>query len=439
MSMSLTPAIPRFAPEAALLDELMQNYGLGSIIDHLSDKEQVGAYHQVVLAQQLRLTPVLAPRVFGLLAEVCAALSFDEQINIFVHPDAQINAFALHRIDDQSPHMISLTSEMVKSMTDDELRFALGHEVGHLAHRHYRVMMVQHMMALRARSEAQQQQDEQPMPQLLERRLLKWQRLAELTADRAGFAACGEQLPVAVSAFFKMSSGLGPEHLNFAVDSFLAQLAQLRDLERSQVLARFSHPATPVRVRALQLYSDCGASAAPANALHSIDVEIELLAKLMDYEASTDLAVRARDFLVAGGLLAAHVDGNPDDEQMELIIKLLLQVTGDPEAHLENVRDVEHAEQMLEDACAWLTANAGQERFALLGQLAHVVARDGKLTPREQEFMLAVGSMLGIPERAAREILHDVLTGYVRSAAPSEGRRGLMGKFFGRSGQATDS
>jgi hypothetical protein len=142
------------------------------------------------------------------------------------------------------------------------------------------------------------EQTRQQIPPLLHRPLDSWSRLSELTADRFGFLATGEALPVAVSSFFKMASGLGPEHLNFDLAAFLAQLEQLQKLERREVLAHFSHPVTPVRARALQLFAAAGGSQASPQRLAEVDHEVKGNASLMEFEASTESGAQAREFLV---------------------------------------------------------------------------------------------------------------------------------------------
>ncbi|MFG0286141.1 MAG: M48 family metallopeptidase [Phycisphaerales bacterium JB039] len=418
----------RFGPETRLLADLLARYGLEDLIRHLVDSDQVAPLHQLVMAQQLRLTPLLAPRLFGILEELCQRLSFDEPVHLYVMPGPQINAGALARLQDDDAHIISMTSAMVTSMTDDELRFALGHELGHLGLRHAGVMIAYQLLARSEDESENGSSKHKSRPQMLERRLDKWNRLAEFSADRIGLLACAGRLDVAVSAFFKMASGLGPEHLRFDLSAFLEQLEEIQHLDRKEVLARFSHPATPVRARALQLFSEAGASAAAAGAMAAVDEQVDAMASLMDFEVSSDLGVQAREFLVSAGLLAAHADGEISEAEQDALIHLLLQVTGDPESHLSRIEDTEQARTMLRSACAWLRENTGQERFGLFGQLAHIVAIDGLVTDAERAFMMEVALLLDVPEKSAREILHDVLSRYVQTKA------GMAARMFGLRG-----
>jgi len=406
----------RFAPEGELVVELFDRFGLQAIIGHYEESGQAGAYYEMVMSTQLRLTPILAPRLCGILGEVRDRLDFREPIELFVQADAGVNAFALHSLDADTPHVVSLTSGLIERMGDDELRFALGHELGHLHYDHYRAKLVYHAVGT--------DEDGDPrLPALLSARLDSWNRLAELSADRAGFAAVDGKLDTIVSAFFKIASGLGPEHLRFDIAAFLNQLEDLQRMKRKEVLANFSHPVTPVRVRALQLWGGVWKDGVDDAEVAGVDAEVSDLARLLDYEVTEPLEVHARDFIIAGGLLAAYSDDEEvSDEQWRLFVQILVPLTSDPEGQLRRVDSREAAEAMLKETAKWLRENAGTERFSLFRQLAHMVAVDGRLHPGEHTFMLSVAEELAIPEKAANETLFEILAGYLQTKAETRPR-----------------
>lgn len=404
----------RLPAERTLIDSLFERFGLDVLIDHFVGKGGAVELHDVVLATQLRLTPLIAPRLTGLLTQVATALQFDEPIDMFVAQEATFNAGAVHATSPGRPHLLTLTSGLVERMTDDEIRFVLGHEVGHLAYRHYRARLVP---AAFGDSEG----GTPKVPALLARRLESWDRLAELSADRAALTVVGGALDVAVRVFFKLQSGLGPEQLRFDVGAFLDQLARLQALDRRELLSQFSHPATPIRVRALQLF----AGRAPGGGA-TIDDEVAALTRLMDLDVGQPLEENARDFLLAGGLLAAHADGAAiGDAEWETLVELLLPVCADPEAELARVTGAEEARRLLDRSMTWLRANTGGERYDLFRNLVHVVAVDGRVRPGEREFLHEVAERLDIPDKAADETLYDVLASYLQSQALRAGPNGM--------------
>ena len=430
----------RFEPEKTLVEELFERFSLEAIVLNYEQSGEGEPAREMVLSTQLRLTPLLAPRLCRLFEEVKTRLQFLEPVELFVQSNSDINGFSLHSLSADKPHIVSLTSGMIERMNDEELRFVLGHELGHLHFRHHRPRLVYAALAT-------EEEEDLParIPPLLQRRMETWERLAELSADRAGFVAIAGHLEPVVSAFFKLTSGLGPEHLRFDIEAFLHQLGDLMQLKRREVLAQFSHPATPVRVRALQLYGEAGGGElppvvaevvvdqrkksrkAPSELLGpdgrvikpprtQVDSQVGELAQLMDFEVTEPLDINARDFLVSAGMLAVHAgDGEMSRQEHELLVQLLLPLTADPEALFMRVGTEEAAEKLLKQAASWLRANAGEERFVLYRQVAHLVAVDGVLDPEEKSFMLKLAKLLDIPAKAATRLVYEVLADYLQS------------------------
>lgn len=407
MSSVLDPI--RFGPERDLIGSLFDRFGLDVVIDHFVESGGVRSMYDAVLASELRLTRMIAPRLMDLLDAAREKLAFDEPLEMFVGQNPQVNAAAMHRMSGDEPHVLSLTSALVERMTDAELSFVLGHELGHLAYRHYRARLADAAFGRSAGGESK-------APPLLLRRLESWDRMAEISADRAGFSAVDGNLEVAVSAFFKLQSGLGPEHLRFDIAAILEQLESLQKASRRELFAEFSHPATPIRVRALQLFGEVRSG---QRTLAAVDAEVAEIARLMDYAASEPLDVNAREFILAGGLLAAHADGDieMDDAGWNTLVQLLLPVSADPEAEVARIKNRSEADEILEKSAAWLRDNAGEERFDLLRAIAHVTAADGHLSEAERAFLKHCAELLGVPARTADEIAFETLADHLQTHA----------------------
>jgi Zn-dependent protease with chaperone function len=397
-----------FAPEREVLQQIMERFNLNQLISQFEESGGLRSYRDLFLGTQLKISPLMSPRLFELLAEVREILQFEPEVDLFILADASINAGAVYSLD-EGPHIVSLTSSMVERMDDEELRFVLGHEIGHIHFQHYRAKL-----AFRAVS--RDKQGRSRLPVLLARRLGSWGRLAELSADRAGFAAAGGKLEPIVSAFFKMESRLGPEHLKFDITAFLQQLEELRQLDRRDLIYGFSHPITPIRVRALQLFRDAGGSSASAAALAQVDQQVTELTKLMEYEATKPLDVKTRDFVLAGGVMTAHVDGRAfSPEEYDMLVKWLLPVIPDPEAAISKITSYDQARKMLTESAAWLKENAGEERFVAYRMLVGIAAVDGDLSSKEEEFLYEVADLLDIPRKAAKKIVRQILSKYVKA------------------------
>jgi hypothetical protein len=402
ITMSITLDKMRFAPEKEAFDTFIQRFGLEPVLRHFEESGGLSSFRDGILGGHLKLSPTLSPRIFGLLNDVTDALNFTEPLDVFVAEDARVNAFALHALDGM-PHMVVLTSSLLERMDDAELRFVLGHEIGHLHYDHYRARLIPHAVG-------KDKDGDSRMPSLLQRRLEIWNRLAEISADRAGFAATDGALEPIVSVFFKLASGLGPEHLKFDINAFLQQLEEIRTLANREVICGFSHPVTPIRVRALQLFSEAGGRCLSPKQLTTHDEEVSKLVTLMDYAPSEPIEIHGRDFLVAGGLLVGHADeAGFSEEEANLLIEMLLPICSDPESVLGLIETVAQAKEVLERSAAWLKDNAGEERFTVFRYLVLVAAVDGVMHPGEETFLLEVAPMLGIPQSVARKEIYQIL------------------------------
>ena len=396
----------RFAPEKHKVEKLMETFGLEPILSHFEREGGVKSLRDQVLGRHLKLTRTMAPRLFSIMESVRRSLGYDAPVDLFVVEDSAINAFAVYSLD-STPHIVGLTSGLIERMTDVELRFVLGHEIGHLWFRHYRMQMV-------PRAFGNDNDGDSKVPGLLARRLEIWQRLAELSADRAGFVATDGQLDPVVSAFFKIASGLGPEHLQFDISAFLQQLEELKQLERRDTICDFSHPVTPVRVRALQLYRDAGGASADGLKLSQVDAEVIQLAKLMERTPTEPEEVHKLNYVLAGGVLVGHADGKGlGEREMQCLVDMLMPLTSDPEESIADITSVAQAEQMLAESSAWMKENTGEVRFVGFKYLCIIAIAEG-LTPAEEQLLYRIAEMTGIPGKVAGDLIHEVLTHFAR-------------------------
>jgi hypothetical protein len=402
----------RFAPEREKLEGIIQRFGLEPLLAHFEHEGGLRSFRDYVLGSQLKLSPGIAPRIFSLLNEVRSSLHYDQPFDLFVEADHNINAFALYSLD-HAPHIISLTSSLVERMNDEELRFVLGHEIGHIHFQHYRARLV-------SQAVGQDEKGESRVPNLLKRRMDIWNRLSELSADRCGFAAVRGKMAPIVSAFFKISSGLGPEFLNFDVSAFLEQLEELKNLEKRDSICGFSHPATPIRVKALQLFGAVGGAAASRESLQSVDAEVSAMAKLMDVAPSDLMEVTMRDFLLSAGVLVGYADGQFSEQEKNILVEILLALTSDPELEIDEMDSVEKAKELLQKSAAWLKENAGEQRFVAYRSLTQIAAVNGAVLGNKEQVLMEAAEMAGIPAKSAREMLYDSLARFLKAKTPAD-------------------
>jgi len=158
--------------------------------------------------------------------------------------------------------VIVVGSASVNAFTDDELRFVLGHELGHVQSGHavYKTLLTV-LVRLSTTLFAV------PIGLLGARAimagLMEWNRKSELSADRAGLLAA-QDVQAAQRAFMKLASGCDVDGLDAA--AFLQQAGEysitddVRDIVlRALVVEQLSHPFAVVRAGELQRWVDSGA------------------------------------------------------------------------------------------------------------------------------------------------------------------------------------
>jgi Zn-dependent protease with chaperone function len=150
--------------------------------------------HNELLRRAHRVTPQSAPGL-AIVAEETIARLQPGDVQVFVAPSRSLNAYTFGIL---SPKVVVLNSALLEVMDADELRFVLGHELGHVRLGHtWLNSLVGGMAGI-------------PSPlgasALLTAAFLWWNRACEYSADRAGMLACGKPHK-ALSALIRLEAG----------------------------------------------------------------------------------------------------------------------------------------------------------------------------------------------------------------------------------------
>jgi Zn-dependent protease with chaperone function len=206
------------------------------------------------LSGSVRVSETQFPRIHRLYLESCRTLDV-QPYPLYVQQNYQLNAFAFGM---QKPFIV-LNSLTVEELDDDELRFVLGHEIGHVLSGHtlYLTMMVVlyqlstvgfPIVGIAARAVLMA--------------LMEWHRKAELSCDRAGILAIQDPEP-AMRTMLKFAGGKAGET---NLSDFLRQAEEYREtgdladqvFKVLNVLA-LSHPAPVIRVAEMRNWFESGA------------------------------------------------------------------------------------------------------------------------------------------------------------------------------------
>ena len=231
--------------------------GFDSLIKKLSGLVNERAVRLIYLGSSIRVDERQFPMLHRLLGEVAETLDAPSRPELYVAASPVPNAITIG----MDRPLIVVTSAMVDLLDEEEMRFVLGHEMGHVGSGHavYQTLL-QRMIQLSGVLTA--------IPlgglgiRVILAGLMEWSRKAELSADRAGLLATQDP---AVAFRFHMKAASGGDLENLDTTSFFTQAAEyeatgdLRDsmLKLLLVEAR-SHPFAVVRAGELRRWVDAG-------------------------------------------------------------------------------------------------------------------------------------------------------------------------------------
>lgn len=152
------------------------------------------SHHQALMRSAYAVTPQSAPGL-ARLAEDCTDRLQPGAVQFFVVRSERLNAYTFGL---DNPKVVVVYSSLLDLMDADELRFILGHELGHVRLGHtWLNSLVGGLAGIPSSS---------VINAVLTLALLSWNRTCEFSADRAGLLACGRP-EKALTALIKLVAG----------------------------------------------------------------------------------------------------------------------------------------------------------------------------------------------------------------------------------------
>ena len=247
--------------DAAATDALRAVPGLDVVIVKVLEYGLEKLYYLENIADNVRVTTRMLPRLHKYLGWGCKILDLDEP-ELYVTLDPVPNAYTFGH---KKPFIV-LTSALVDLLGDEELLFVIGHELGHIKSGHvlYTILARNIANIIAAIGQATL-----GIGALLGQGLVvalhDWYRKAELTADRAGLL-CVQDLDPCVNVFMKLAGGGGRLWAEMDRHEFLHQIDAYEEEDRSTlgrayktwITAWRTHPFPILRAKELRDWFDEG-------------------------------------------------------------------------------------------------------------------------------------------------------------------------------------
>lgn len=202
------------------------------------------------------------PTLYSVLEEACRILALDKIPDLYVVWSYDINALTAGV---ENP-IVVVNSGCIDLLSPEELLFVIGHELGHIKSNHVLYYQMVNLMPLFTKILGDMTLGIGSTVGVgVQIALLNWQRMAELTADRAGLLVC-QDINTATIALMKMA-GLPQKFFNsIVIEDFIAQAKEFQnyDYDTFDLVAKVistmgqTHPWTVMRAAELFKWVESG-------------------------------------------------------------------------------------------------------------------------------------------------------------------------------------
>lgn len=326
----------------------------------------------------------ISPKLHGIFYDVKSKLGFEEDVDFYVTSDAQLNAYAVSRNEENEPHIININSSLLNLMSDEELRFIIGHEMGHLITKNADLLKLIYFIF----------PGNSDMPMLLQHKIRLWKQLSELTADRYGYMVC-PNVPTCVSAFFKLASGVDLQRVDLNIEAFIADNdKRLEYFKNDKGINLASHPVNLIRIKAIQLFSQSKAFNVGYGHLDDAQLSEAMreLTSILEKIKESELDLYFTHFIAAAGVILSGSDENYNEKEIEAILQELSEFIIFPKFFLDNIVEGGKVMEIFNDSLQRILSVSPGSRESLLYYLARIALSDKKIAENEIGFIFEVGT-----------------------------------------------
>ena len=347
-----------------------------------------------LLSSSVRLTENMAPKIHSMAHECIDTLGVNMPLELYVYSSPQFNAACFKPEAERLYVMFS--SSLLEGFTEQELKYVMGHELGHHVYRHHDIPIGYLLKG-----------ESRPNPRMaLE--LFAWSRYAEISADRAG-AYCAQDFPAVASALFKLSSGLTGDVVQFDLDDFLIQIDDMQavDAEPGEGAPKgdwFStHPFSPLRVKALKLFYESELLLENGFDRDRLESEVQLLMGLMEpsyLEGKTEIAESMRRFLFAAAVTLVNIDEDISNSEIDVFESFF------GKRSLHDGLNIKKLKDSIDERLYAVNKHASKsQKTQLVRDLILVVKADEDVTEAELAFLKQITGALGIEQYTLEHLL----------------------------------
>lgn len=254
----ISPSAYEHPADAAALSALKRVPGFDLVLRKLFSLIGDRSLRLAFLASSVRVTPHQFPKLYDLYRKTGAVLDIRPLPELFVAQTPLVNAGTIGL----GQPFIVVKSGMLELLTNQEMAFILGHELGHVLSGHvlYKTML---RILLRLSATMVSVPLGGAALAAISYALLEWDRKSELSADRAGLLAV-QDLDLAMTVQMKLAGGGRTGEMSIV--EFLEQAREyeeggtmLDSLMKLIQLTGQTHPFPVIRLAELKKWAESGA------------------------------------------------------------------------------------------------------------------------------------------------------------------------------------
>lgn len=379
---TFTPTLPLERELGKQIYQALQGPVVETILKTAKDGSGDDYWRSRMEGHCMKVDKDILPDFYALCQDVKTRLNFKDAVDFYVTGDSTLNAFSIAAEEEGQPHIVNINSAMFDLMSEEELRFVIGHELGHIINKDSALKRLIYFVF---------PPDTTNPPITLQYKIRLHDQLAELVADRYGFLANGN-LNACVTAFYKMSSGLDLAKMNVSIDALLSDNRKRLDyFMKGKGLSRYDHPVNPIRVQAIHLFVTAKGE---KELEEGMDELINILLKVGNGPLDEDLSV----FMASAGLIVANADDRVTEKEIEHIIQNLANLQIFPKRFLDAVAQSDVPKLFDQSIKNILSQNPGM-RDGLLAYMMGLVMSDKEISENEIGLIYGFGDSLGFSQK----------------------------------------
>ena len=406
----------RFSEDIRYFEYLKGKSFVRRIADRVIDEHGTFSFDKDFRSSSLRVNRAITPSLYDQLLKVKNLLNVSAHVDLHIKRGDEVNAYCIR--EDQSKYSICLTGALIERMTPTQIDFVLGHELGHALYGHHDLPVNRIVNEI----------DDANIEDIED--LLRWSRLAEISADRAGLVACNN-LDSAVGAMLVLTTGLRPDHLEVAslpyVDYCKEVVEEFASEEELEDLYA-THPCNPLRVVAISEFWKTWEKYIESSTIDPKEIEHAdrcVMGILDRMEGGLNLSskIPAPEFsyespkhgisdpetlaLFWAAIFISYADGCFSDGESEAIATWIFGADLAVELNrLKILPDVStYAFEKFEESLSLASNMSTTTRCSILQKLVVVARADGKVCDQEKSALALMSERLGISPSFSEKIL----------------------------------